>query len=198
MIDYRIIPLGELLSKEYTEQKIEAAFKKFSCQREADLENFLLHRAIPYEKANHGKTYVFIDVNELKKESFDIIAYFTLAHNALDISVISKKKKRKLLGEYPGRDSLNSVPTFLIGQLGRCDKYIGNDLTGELILNEAYHAISVAAKVIGGNLVVLECREQMFSKFYEGQGFQKLYDELDSKKLYTLYKKIDFTEYWNH
>lgn len=50
MIDYKIVPLGEILSKEYEEQLIEESFKKFSCQRESDLENFLLHKAIPYEK----------------------------------------------------------------------------------------------------------------------------------------------------
>ena len=37
----------------------------------------------------------------------------------------------------------------------------------------------------------------MYDKFYEGQGFKKLYDELNDENLYTLYKKIDFTEYWN-
>ena len=37
----------------------------------------------------------------------------------------------------------------------------------------------------------------MYDKFYEGQGFKKLYDELNDESLYTLYKKIDFTDYWN-
>ena len=40
-----------------------------------------------------------------------------------------------------------------------------------------------------GNLIVLECREHMYDKFYEGQGFKKLYDELNDESLYTLYKK---------
>ena len=198
MIDYKIVPLGEILSKEYEEQLIEESFKKFSCQRESDLENFLLHKAIPYEKTNYGKTYLFIDTDRLKKGNFDIIAYFTIAQKSLDISSLSKKKKRKLLGEYPGRDSLSSVPTFLIGQLGRCDRYKGDDLTGQQILNETYHAISLAARVVGGNLIVLECREHMFHKFYEEQGFIKLYDEFNEEGLYTLYKKIDFREYWEH
>ena len=41
MINYKIIPLGEML-KEYDEHLIEDTFKKFSCQREVDLENFLI------------------------------------------------------------------------------------------------------------------------------------------------------------
>ena len=50
MINYKVIPLGEILNKEYDVQLIEQAFKEFSCQRETDLENFLIQKAIPYEK----------------------------------------------------------------------------------------------------------------------------------------------------
>ena len=75
------------------------------------------------------------------------------------------------------------------GQLGRCDSYSKENLPGEIILKEAYAAIDRAIEVIGGNLLILECREHMFSKFYEKYNFKKLYDELDNG-LYTLYKKI--------
>ena len=37
----------------------------------------------------------------------------------------------------------------------------------------------------------------MYEKFYEGQGFKKLYDDVNEEGLYTLYKKINFEEYWN-
>lgn len=198
MIEYRVIPLGEILCKEYKEQSIEQAFKKFSCQRETDLENFLLHKSIPYEKTNYGKTHLIIDNNKLAmNHEFSVVAYFTIAQKSLDISALTGKKKRKVLGEYPGRDSVGSVPAYLIGQLGRCDTYSGSELSGQQILDECYHAISTAARVVGGNLVVLECRECMFEKFYEKQGFKKLYDELNKEGLYTLYKKINFEEYWN-
>lgn len=197
MIPYKVIPLGEILGKEYSREKIEEAFKKFSCQREHDLEDFLVHKAIPYENTNYGKTFLCIDTMKASCGEFAVIAYFTIAQKSLDISSLSKKKKRKVLGDYPGRDGLSSVPAYLIGQLGRSDSYTKEDLNGQQLLNECYHAISVAAQVVGGNLLVLECREHMFSKFYENQGFKKLYDELNEESLYTLYKKIDFNEYWN-
>ena len=198
MINYKIIPLGEMLNKEeYDEHLIEKAFKKFSCQREIDLENFLMKKAIPYENTNFGKTHLIIDIDKLNNGELVVVAYFTIAQKAVDISKLSKNKKRKLLGEYPGRDYLNSIPTYLIGQLGRCDDYNSCDLSGQQILNECYHAISIATRVVGGNLVVLECRECMYDKFYEKKGFKKLYDELSKEGLYTLYQKIDFSEYWN-
>ena len=149
MINYKIIPLGEML-KEYDERLIENAFRKFSCQREIDLENFLIQKSIPYEKTNFGKTYLFIDMDKLNDGDLVVVAYFTIAQKAVDISKLSKKRKRKMLGEYPGRDSLNSIPTYLIGQLGRCDAYNSDSLSGQQILNECYHAISIAASVVGG------------------------------------------------
>ncbi len=198
MINYKVIPLGEILSEEYNESLIENAFKEFSCQRETDLENFLIRKAIPYEKTNYGKTHLFIDVDKLENEGkFVVAAYFTIAQNSVNISSLPKKKKRKMLGEYPGRDSLESIPSYLIGQLGRCDLYSNDELPGQQILDECYHALSVAARVVGGNLLVVECRECMYDKFYAKKGFKKLYDELNKEGLYTLYQKINFSEYLN-
>lgn len=197
MIEYLVIPMGEILNKGYEEKKLKESLKKFSCQREIDLENFLNDKAIPYDKTNFGKTYLCIDKAALDRGEFIVLAYFTIAQKAVDISVLSKKKKRKVLGDYPGRDGLNSVPAYLIGQLGRSDNCDKNQLDGQQILNECYHAISLAARIVGGNLIILECREHMYEKFYKEQGYIKLYNELNEENLYTLYKKISFDEYWN-
>ena len=197
-IQDKVIPLGELLSKEYNRDKLNNAFKKFSCQREADLENFLQEKAILYENTNLGKTYLILDSTELENKNFVIAGYFTIAQKSVDISEISAKKRRKMLGSYPGRDKLKSVPAYLIGQLGRCDSYSSLQLPGDTILNECYNVISLASMIVGGNLIVLECRDGMFSKVYERLGFKKLYDSLNDEKLDTLYKKVDFEDYWNY
>lgn len=102
-----------------------------------------------------------------------------------------------MLGAYPGRDKLKSVPAYLIGQLGRSDSYSPQQLSGNTILSECYHAISLASMIVGGNLIVLECREGMFSKVYEKLGFKKLYNSLNEENLDTLYKKVNFEDYWN-
>lgn len=198
MINYKVIPLGEILDSEFDKQKIEAVFKKFSCQRETDLEDFLIRKAIPYEKSNYGKTHLIIDYDKLSNMGeLVIVAYFTISHRPVDISHLSKSKRKKTFKEYPGADHLNSISAYLIGQLGRCDDYSNEDLDGQTILNECYHAISVAARVVGGNVVILECRERMYEKFYEKQSYKKLSDELNEENLYTLYRKVDFSEYWS-
>ncbi|MCI8974774.1 MAG: hypothetical protein HFH79_14505 [Lachnospiraceae bacterium] len=194
---YIVIPLGELLNAEYDQEKLEQSFQKFSCQRETDLEDFLKDKAILYENTNFGKTYLILDKEELDKGSFIVMAYFTIAQKSVDISAISNKQKRKMLGSYPGRDNLKSIPAYLIGQLGRSDSYSSQQLSGTDILNECYNAISMAARIVGGNLIILECRECMFSNFYEKHGFKKLYNDLSKDKLYTLYLKVDFKDFWN-
>ncbi len=133
---YKVIALGVLLNDEYDISKIEQSFKKFSCQREVDLENFLINKAVTYERANIGKTYLLIDLNELEQGIFSVMAYYTIAQKAIDISELSAKRKRKMLGDYPGRDSLKSIPAYLIGQLGRNDAYKADEISGEQILNE--------------------------------------------------------------
>lgn len=192
MKKYVVVPLGEIINKGYDINKVENAFKKFSCHREEDLENFLVNKAITYEKSDIGKTYLCVDEEKLEAGEFVILAYFTIAQRGVDISELGSNKRKKMLGSFPGRDTIKSVSAFLIGQLGRCDDYTNDDLSGEQILNECYHAISLAAKVVGGRLLVLECREHMFEKFYAQHGFKKLYNELNEEKLYTLYKKNRF------
>lgn len=197
MKDYIVVPLGEIINKGYDKEKIENAFKKFSCHREEDLENFLVDKAITYEKTDIGKTYLCLDKEKLENKEFVIMAYFTIAQRAVDISALSPNKRRKMLGSFPGRDSIKAISAFLIGQLGRCDDYSSEEFSGQQLLNECYHAISLAARIVGGKLLVLECREHMYEKFYKNQGFKKLYDKLNKENLYTLYKKIDFKEYWS-
>lgn len=92
---YKVIPLGELLGKEYNQDKLNTAFKRFSCQREADLENFLQEKAILYENTNLGKTYLILDSTELENKNFVIAGYFTIAQKSVDISEISAKSGEK-------------------------------------------------------------------------------------------------------
>lgn len=189
--------MGDVLSTGVDRSQVEDAFKKFSCQHEVDLENFLINKSILYENSQYGKTFLLVDKVLLQQGEFQIVAYYTIAMKSLDINQLSKKKRRKVLGGQPGRDQMNSMSAYLIGQLGRNDAYSHEDMDGVTILNECYHSISTAARVVGGQLIVLECREHMYEKFCQNQNFLKLYDELSQDGLYTLYKRVDFQEYWD-
>lgn len=193
MLNYGLISLGELLEN-LEENYISEIFKKFSCNREKDLEDFLNCKAILYDKSGIGKTYIFFD---LDAKEFEVLGYFTLAQKTLNLSQISKTQRKKLLGsQYPGIKRINEVPVYLIGQLGRSDSYKALDLSGEIMLNECYKQISIASRVVGGNIIILECKQEMYEKVYKKKEFNLLEDKLNERGYYTLFKKVDFSEYW--
>lgn len=193
MKDYVVFSLGELLEEKeiINEENLKIALSDFTCEREKDLEDFLNRKAISYDKSKLGQTSLIVDKEELLNGNFVVMAFFTISFTSIDISEMSKSKKKRILGNVPGRERLNNYHAFLIGQLGRSDKYDSSDISGETILRECYHEIYKAQRVIGGRLLLLECREHMYDLFYKKQGFEKLSDELDNG-LYTLYTRLNF------
>ncbi|MGA5590105.1 hypothetical protein ACPCF3_01720 [Enterococcus mundtii] len=193
MLDYIVFSLSDLL-KQYDEGELTSKLKTFKCEKEKDLEEFLHNKACTYEYNEVGKTFLFIDKAKLDQSEFSVMAFFTNGLTSYDISEMSKKKRKKVLGSMPGRDNLNSFPAFLIGQLGRCDSYTSEQLPGHKILHECFLQLREVSKIVGGEHVILECRECMFDNFYSKQGFKKLNENLDENGLYTLYNRIKFKD----
>lgn len=191
MIDYITISLSEM-TEIFGLTETEQALKKFSCKGDPDVENFLFEKAIDYQEGNKGKTFILMDMSLFREEKVpNVAAYFTLAQTAIDLHDKRDKKKKKIVGEYPGRTKLGYFPAYLIGQIGRNDRYAHDDLSGKTIIMEAYEAFKRAAQIVGGKLVVLECREHMYEKVYQPLGFSKLSDDLNENNLYMLYKRVD-------
>lgn len=194
MTTYKIVPLSNLLDTA-GEDLINIMFKKFSCSNEKDLENFLLYKAIKYEKEFLGRTFLLITPEDQADHIPDIIAYYTLANTSIDLTDMGKNKKKRIMGDFPNKDALTNFPAFLIGQLGRNDRYSHADISGETLLNCCLAQLKNAAFVVGGKLIVLECRPHMYEKVYEKLGFNKMVDSLSKDGLYMLYKRVDFSLY---
>ena len=65
---------------------------------------------------------------------------------------------------------MNSISAFLIGQLVRADYCLRVEISGDNLLNVCYSYLKGVSVFMGEDLF-LECREHMFGKFYESQGF---------------------------
>ena len=117
------------------------------------------------------------------------MAFFTVALTTLNLSSISNKRKKKIIGNYPGRDVLLELPAYLIGQLGRNDAYSNSQLPGAQIMNECANILTKCKNMVGGKLVILECKEDL-QKVYTSYGFEK-FSDMNDKGLYTYYKRID-------
>lgn len=61
-------------------------------------------------------------------------------------------------------------------------------------MHECYLQLREVSKAVGGEHVILECRECMYDNFYSRQGFKKLNENVDKNGLYTLYNRIKFKD----
>lgn len=186
MIDYVVVSLTDIISQYKDISILEEAFQNFKCQREVDLETFLQNKCLKYEEAGNCRTFLLLDKKKLD-DDFDlsIIAFFSTAMTPLDISSLGKKLRKKIHGPLPLNKKV--VPVFLIGQLGRNDLYSKHEMPGEVIIGECFAAIERAKQLVGGRILLVECRERLLN-FYENHNFVRVSKNEDS--LYQLYKKI--------
>jgi len=113
----------------------------------------------------------------LENGQIEILAYFSLAIHLLKIPEgTSASPTRRLDGLYSrtGGEPISEIPSFLIGQLSKNDRYAAS-ISGSLILEYALSAISAAEEYVGGRIVHVECRDipQVIS-FYENNSFKVL------------------------
>lgn len=177
MKDYIVIPLKELLSSgEFTEDFLLSKFQEFECEIEDDLESFLRYKALTREQNLTSSTYLFVDEKEfIQSKNLIIYAFVSLANTSINIDQLSQKQRRRIIGStVDNRDAISHLPVFLIGQLGRDEKYSSTDLSGTLLLYEAISIIKSSSSQLSGDLVLLECRPKMYDKFYKDKGFNIL------------------------
>lgn len=99
----------------------EDAFKElvsdFSCPYDKDIEDFLIHKAIPFEKAEYqsSRTYLVGFAND--QQQFSLCGYYTLSNKPFILSEeLSKSKRKSLTG---GKTNQDAISVVLIGQLSK-------------------------------------------------------------------------------
>ena len=101
-----------------------------------------------------------------------MVAFFSLAIKAIRIPVIDTMSKtlQKKLGKLADKDE--NIVVYLIGQLGRSSDYDKSVVTGKKILQDCYDLIGSARDVVGGRLILIECKRiKKLCKFYENEGY---------------------------
>jgi hypothetical protein len=128
--------------------EIQELLSSFSCDKNKDLEDFLLNenKAISFEKRQITKTYLFVDTNINK-----VVAYYTLSLNIFSTSNLSKSLIKKLDGIDKNRDNIAS---YLIAQLGKSSKC--NNKIGKYILIDAIDTIKQAVNIVGGRFLIID------------------------------------------
>ena len=137
--------------------------------------SFLNEKAILFEKKSKSRTYIILDVDELEKGYFKIVGYFTIALKVLKIPLkLSKTKTKKIDGVYK---NIETIPTYLIGQLAKNDEY-KSKISGSVILEYAELIIKESFKIVGGRIILIEStRDKKLIEFYEKEDYKLLIDD---------------------
>ncbi|PKM47710.1 MAG: acetyltransferase [Firmicutes bacterium HGW-Firmicutes-8] len=105
----------------------------------------------------------------MAKGDFELFAYFTIALKVLKISdSIPKTLIKKLDGLYK---NIQETPVYLIGQLGKNDKYT-DCISGQEIIEYALSVILKSFQYVGGRIILVECiNDDNLIEFYVKNGF---------------------------
>lgn len=186
--DVVLLPLSDLLDI-WKQEEIDNLVKLFSNNGlNHDIEDFIKHKAIQYEKFNISRTTLVLKSNQF-------VGYFSIANKALIIEKeswdpLSKSMKKKLM---PGLNLDKIIPpvspqAILVGQLGK--NYDANPMIdGKELLAFAESQVFQAQRHSGGRFVWLECDDEpKLIEFYTLNGY-KLLGKTEKEQL-ILVKKI--------
>jgi hypothetical protein len=127
--------------------------------------------AIPFERSHKAKTFLIMNGSSIEKDKVEILAFFSLAMDHLNIGdEVSRSLKKKLSGIFEN----DTVTCFLLGQLARNDEY-PDGIDGKEILDHAINILSGAQRLIGGRFVRVDCKDvKGLLRFYQENGFSIL------------------------
>jgi len=172
---FSLFPLSEIIKNTDSNRKVKKLLETFSCTRNIDLQDFLYHKAVTFEKNLRSRTYLYLD-----NDTQEVAAYFTITISTLHTDSISPEVI-ELLDGY--NNDVASIPCFLIGQLGKSDKVEPRKI-GEYILNDAIEMIDQSQKSLGGRFILLDAinKEQVI-KFYEANAFFLIEEDSHSESI---------------
>lgn len=177
------VSLSKLI-KSLDKDKILKILSTFQSSKEPDVQTFLFDQekkdslALNFEIRDRSRTYLWIDT--LNNE---VVAYFSIAIDIIQIEGLSKNLQKKInKGFLPAEEFIFS---YLIGQLGRNERYNRSYITGKEILTYALAKIKEAKNIVGGRLVVID-----INNVYQKPKLQKFYEEFGFKKLKQINKSL--------
>lgn len=174
VIKTSLIKLEEIIDLfDNTQEVINFLAEHFSCNKNHDVQNFLLNpnKAIRFEKSFKARTY-FILNNE--SSNGEILAYFTVSFKGVTVSEHHKLSK-SVMKKLNLNERNNNVQTYLIGQIAKNEKVLANPIILNDILIETNSIIVEAQNLVGGRVIILECENQeKLIQLYKNNGFQPL------------------------
>ena len=181
--DFLILNIREYLRQgESGENLLRQVFSTFSCEKNTDVERFLLNQSIDFTKKSQSVTYIVFT-----PEEGQIVGYFTITIKPISVSGenFSNTVKRKIarVSEQDAENGNYSLAAYLIAQLGKnfCNR-ANEKITGEQLLGLAIEKIKELQYMAGGMVVFLEAEnDEKLLRFYEVENGFKRFDTKEIK-----------------
>ena len=171
------------------EDRVDEILSSFSCAKDPDIESFIHHRAVEFEKLYKARTYLVLDQNQLESNPSDnliIYGYISLALKVLTVPDDLSNRKRMSLDGFSSKingQPISLFPCYLIGQLSRNSNVPKDSLTGDDLIGFACDIIENSVKAVGGRLILIECHpDEKLINFYKHNGFSEIARIPDSGK----------------
>lgn len=181
--DFLILNIREYLRQGQSgEDLLQQVFSTFSCDRNLDVERFLLEQSINFTRKNQSVTYVV-----LTPEEGQIIGYFTITIKPITVNGDSfsntVKKKIARVSEQDEESGNYSLSAYLIAQLGKNFKDGANEkISGDQLLGLAIEKIKELQYMAGGMVIFLEAEnKEKLIHFYEDKNGFKRFDTKEIK-----------------
>lgn len=143
-------------------------------------------KAIEFEKRDKCRSYLYFDEYFLRETGkLKILGCFSIAMKTMKVPIIDTMSNtlRKKLGNISDREQ--NLVAFLIGQLGRDTRYTQEDLAGNKMFEDCYGLINSARDIVGGRLILLECKPiDKLCNYYGSEGFIDITENADGLKQY--------------
>ncbi|MBR4631556.1 MAG: hypothetical protein IKO57_14125 [Treponema sp.] len=192
MNEFHIVNIQDLIL-EIGQEKTSLLFQDFTSPKNPEIETFLRNKAIDFVRRKLAVTYIVLDSNG------EIVAYFTLAHKAIEFSADgmsqSTKKKIERYSKFNLGSNSYSVSAFLLAQFGKNNSYAKKkSLSGNKLMDFVHELIAAIQYMIGGGMLYLECEDNTFLlDFYQNEhnGFHLFGERIsDSGTRYKLLYKF--------
>ena len=186
-LSFSLFQLSEVLETHSSITKVKKLLKTFKCSKNLDLQDFLHNKALTFEKNLRARTYIYID-NDTK----EVVAYFTIAISTLHTQSISSQTI-KLLDGY--QDDVKTIPCFLIGQLGKADKFEKKKI-GEYILEDSVDIIDESHRSLGARFILLDAiNNDKLISFYQKNLFFPIENSITNESIKMIKPYFESIEY---
>ena len=189
-MEYEVIQILDLVEV-IGENAAQDILSGFSCPLNQEIEHFLKNRAIDFARRKMSITHLVFNADGR------FVAFFTLAHKPIIVSAdgLSRTAQRKMEKYAKFDEAIHAfnASAFLIAQFGK--NYAVQDgagISGDVLMDLVYDALTEIQHQIGGGIVFLECEDrEKLIQFYESETnrfrrFGERYSEGDGVKYIQL------------